>query len=682
MSSIEISQMFVLMLGLYTLSGIGALVSGKGWGASSYICNILTMTASAAGVFLALKHLAAGYEPVLLGDLTSTVPYISWSLTIDKLSAFFILALSLLTFSVTLYSMGYISHYGGKRNVGLFYFLFNLFILSMILVITARNLVFFLVAWEVMSILSYFLVIFESEDPQNRRAGLIYLIMTHLATAFLIIAFMLIYKYTGTLELGIGGQSIPTQVKNYIFILLLVGFGTKAGIIPLHVWLPYAHPAAPSNVSALMSGIMIKTAVYGLIRFVLVFLGEQPVWWGVVILVIGTLCTLLGVAYALLEQNVKRLLAYCSIENIGVILIGVGIAFSAYAQGQKALSGLALMAALFHLLNHTLFKGALFLGAGSIHYATHTKDLEQLGGLMKKMPWTGLYFLLASLSISAIPPFNGFVSEWMTYQSLFLNITAASQGFKLMSLLAVAALAMAGAMAAACFVKVIGIGFLGLPRSQEAREAREVPFSMHAAMGLLTALCLILGLFPSLALNLLDGINGQILGQSILGQVRSDTFLVLYPAAARGNSLAPLALPLLGAVILVLVLAVLKWTGPFAPARRYGTWDCGFSGLNPRMQYTATGFSKPMRIILRVLYRPARELQIEEGATPYHHKSMIYVISTQSMFEKYLYVPLTRLLTRFARKTRFSIQSGSIHIYLLYMFVFIAALLAYSYIYS
>ena len=501
--------------------------------------------------------------------------------------------------------------------------------------------------------------------------------MTHLATALITIAFLLIYHYSGSLLLGANLQNLAPHLKNLLFGCFLIGFGTKAGIIPLHIWLPYAHPAAPSNVSALMSGMMIKTAIYGLIRFVWGTLGAQYEWWGLTVLIIGVVSTVLGVAYALMEHNTKRLLAYHSIENIGIILIGLGVALAASASGAKVLSALALTAGLFHLLNHTIFKGALFLGAGAIHYATGTKDLEELGGLLKSMPYTGLFFLVAALAIAALPPFNGFISEWLTYQALFAKLLAAESGGKLIMLLSLAALALAGALAATCFVKFFGIAFLGLPRSKAAATAREVPLPMLLGMGFLALLCLVLGIWPTLVIQTLDQVVADFTGVSIAANLSGQSILIYRPLTVAGNTVAPFWLLLLGGLVLIAVFLAVKLRARNTIIRKYSTWDCGFNGLNPRQQYSATGFSKPLRIVFRWLYQPSRELQFEEGPSPYYHKALKYVMATESIFEKYLYQPLITRLTEAARQLRLRIQTGSIHRYLIYMFV--ALLLLFSY---
>lgn len=667
-----------LSLILYSLAALLSLALGKWHKPANILSNVTAMAASVSGLFTSLTYLLSSEDKVFLGSFITGIPYIKLEFSLDRLSAFFILALSLLAVCVSLYSIGYVSHYYGKRNVGLFNFLSAIFLLSMTGVFLSHNLVVFIVMWELMSLISFFLVIFEAEQPENRKAGILYLIMTHIGTAFLLVAFALVYKYSGSLNLDMDMHTAPASVKNIIFICFLAGFGTKAGIVPLHVWLPYAHPAAPSNVSALMSGIMIKTAVYGLIRFVLFGLGAEFYWWGSTILAVGAISAIIGVAYAFTEQNIKRLLAYSSIENIGIMLVGLGISFSAYSSGNVVLSSLALIAALIHLFNHALFKGLMFMGAGAIHYSTHTKNMEALGGLIKKMPFTGIFFLAGAVSISALPPFNGFVGEWLTYQSLLMAITSGTIGNRLIAMLTVAVLAMAGALAAASLVKCFGISFLALPRTDAAKGAKEVPAPMLLAMGILSLLCLLSGLLPSYTIKFAGSVGADLFTHSAADSFLGYSFALYYPVTAGGSTISPLYIVLIAILLAIAVFCVVGIIGSDRKMRRYGTWDCGFSSLNPRMQYSATGFSKPLRIVFRALYKPSRELHIEEGPSPYYHKSMKYVVSTEPIFEKYLYRPLTEFFTNFTRITRLKIQTGSIHTYLIYIFITILAMLVYN----
>ena len=646
---------------------------------NKFISYTTAILASVCGLTVSLLKLTNRIDHPVHLELTTHIEFLKISFVLDNLSAFFILLISFLTLVVSIYSFGYVKHYENKRNTALLGALYNLFAASMLLVVTSGQIFLFLVFWEIMSLVSYFLVVFENEKKEVQKAGLIYIVMTHIGTAFIMAAFMLLYKFTGETAIHLIDPSlIPGPSKSLIFILFLIGFGTKAGIIPLHIWLPYAHPAAPSNVSALMSGVMIKTAIYGIIRFVLEILSPELSWWGVVLLAVGAASTVLGVAFALMENNIKRLLAYSSIENIGIILMGVGLCAIGSANRNYTLAALSLAAALFHTFNHSVFKGLLFLGAGSIHFATGTKDMEKLGGLIKKMPYTGIFFLAASLSICAIPPFNGFVSEWLIYQSMFLGIDSGNTISNLIILISAALLALAGALAAYCFVKVFGISFLALPRTPHAADAVEVNRPMLAGMGVLTAACIFLGILPSLFIRLLDPVNVQIFGAGILDNVSGFSSFILYPLNTANLSISPLGLLLIALLLFSILAFIILLVSSKSKTRKYGTWDCGYA-KNPgaEMQYSSTGFSKPARIVFRSIFKPQRDFKVEEGIPPYFVKAAKYNVSTLSVIEKYFYNPLTKKIVNFARKARFTIQTGSIHTYLLYIFITILLMLVY-----
>ncbi|KUO49855.1 MAG: formate hydrogenlyase [Desulfitibacter sp. BRH_c19] len=670
--------MFQVTILLYLCAAVISLVLMKNHKLVNIVSNIICIAAALLGTAASIIQIISGHDVINLAIFDSQIPFISINLVIDHLSAFFVLGLSILVLCVSIYSIGYNSHYYDKRNVGLYNFLYATFILSMFLVITAGNAVFFFIAWETMAVLSYFLVVFESEQEENQRAGTLYIIMTHLGTAFLLIGFMVMFSYTHSFDIFGSSDAIPGFAKNIMFVLFLIGFGTKAGVIPFHIWLPSAHPAASSNVSALMSGIMIKTAIYGLIRFLLFYLHIQHTWWGILILCIGVVSAVLGIAYALMENNIKRLLAFSSIENIGVILIGLGVSFIAFAQNNLFLGGLALTASLFHTFNHTLFKGGLFLGAGAIQYSTHTKDMEQLGGLIKKLPVTAFFMLCFSLAISAVVPFNGFVSEWLTYQSLFANISPGQAGMNIVSILSITALALSGALAAACFVKLFGISFLGLPRSDYAVDVKKIPVTMNIGMGILATFCLAAGIFPIVFLKMVDKVALDLTGISIADQLQGGFFIAYYPLDISGSSISPISILIIVPLIILFAFLLMRLIGGKYVERKSGTWDCGFGKHNSRMQYSATGFTKPLRIIFRILYRPKREFEIEQGRSPYFPTSIKYKVSTEPIFEKYLYNPMLHFINNFSIKTKLSIQTGSIHMYLLYILVTVLALMLYN----
>ncbi|MCX6930661.1 MAG: proton-conducting transporter membrane subunit, partial [Verrucomicrobia bacterium] len=327
-----------------------------------------------------------------------------------------------------------------------------------------------------------------------------------------------------------------------VFLLFLFGFGVKAGMVPFHIWLPVAHPVAPSNVSALMSGVLIKTGIYGITRVSFDFMGTPPNWWGVTVLTIGTISAVLGVLFALMEHDLKRLLAYHSIENIGIILMGLGAALMFLHSGHPVLASLALIAGLYHTINHACFKALLFLGAGAVLHATHTRNMEEMGGLIRRMPKTAFFFLVGAVAISALPPLNGFISEWLTYQSLLQGFDTTTSLIRLMFPLSGAMLALTGALAAACFVKAFGITFLAQPRSDEARHAHEAPFTMLLGQGILTAACVFLGLFPTVFLKLFDPLTQQLTGQQLSQQLTVANGLVLSGVVAQGGTVSTLGL--------------------------------------------------------------------------------------------------------------------------------------------
>ena len=422
------------------------------------------------------------------------LPLGSANMEIDPLSAVFAAAIALVTMLAAVYGSEYLQTHAGRKNLGVSWFFFNLLTASMLLVVVARNGVLFLMSWELMSLASFFLVTLEDEKESVRRAGWIYLVAMHLGTAFLLALFLLLGKNAGSLDFErLSAAAAPSGV---LFLLAVIGFGTKAGFIPMHVWLPEAHPAAPSHVSAVMSGVMIKTGIYGLLRM-LTLLGPPPAWWGWTLVAIGVVSGVLGVLYALSQHDLKRLLAYHSVENIGIIALGLGVGVLGISYGNPAMAALGFTGGLLHVVNHAVFKSLLFLGAGSVLHATGTGELDRLGGLLKRMPVTGATFLIGAAAISGLPPLNGFVSEFLIYLGAVAGLggqAGAAPAWPLMSVLVVGGLALIGGLAAACFTKAFGIVFLGEPRSDEAAHAHEAGAAMRWPMVVLAGLCVLIGL--------------------------------------------------------------------------------------------------------------------------------------------------------------------------------------------
>lgn len=674
-----LNYLYLLTISIFIAASIISLsLSGKN-STANYAYNSISVLGSLSGIAFSLLKLTFLNEYVFSMNLKTNIPNLEIIISVDNVSAFFIFAISILSVAVSIYSLGYNQHYFGKESISKLGFLYNLFVVSMILVVTSGHLFFFLVAWELMSLVSYFLVIYEGDRTESQEAGRLYLIMTHVGTAFITAAFVLIYIYSGgngdirEIDLTL----MPEGAKNLIFALTLLGFGTKAGIIPLHIWLPSAHPAAPSSISALMSGVMIKTAVYGIIRFDIIMLGGSNSRWGTILLVLGGISAAAGIAFALMEIDIKRLLAYSSVENMGIIFMGLGITIISTSRGDMLLAAFSFTAAMLHLFNHSLFKGLLFLGAGAVDYATHTRNMEKLGGLIKLMPYTAVLFLIGAVSISALPPLNGFVSEWLTYQSMFAAMSDSGNLNRVIIVICAASLAMTGALAIYAITKTFGISFLANPRSEHASKANEVPLSMLAGMGLLAVLCILSGMMSGSFISLIDSINSEVFSSTVLRPGRSFMGILIYPVQINNVSLSPL---IIFAAILIIIAAVaifIRVVSKGTKIRSYGTWDCGYIKLTPKMQYTATGFSKPLRIVFRMLFRPRREFEELEGSGPYFVKSARYTVSHQSLIEKYMYEPVIRNVFNLARRIRWMVQTGSIHAYLIYIFTAIIAMLVY-----
>lgn len=629
-------------------------------------------------VSLILAVFALGLDTPAIFYSPSSFPLVEIQFRLDPLSAFFILLISMSGMAVSLYAFEYVRNFEGRYPVGLLGGLFNAFLLSMTLVVTADNGFLFLILWEIMSLVSYFLVVTEHEKPETRHAGFFYFIMTHFGTIFIMICFVMYYQQSGTFDFEAfraSGTGMPQAIRTLIFLTALVGFGTKAGIVPLHLWLPYAHPAAPSHISALMSGVMIKTAIYGLVRVYFDFLGNGfPWWWGFTILVIGAISALLGVMYALMEHDLKSLLAYHSVENIGIILIGIGCSMIFQSYGLKSLAALGLLAGLYHTINHAMFKGLLFLGAGSVLHSTHSRNMEEYGGLIHKMPWTALFFLIGALSISALPPTNGFVSEWMIFQSLFLSFEIPDLLMKIFLPIGGAMLALTGVLAMVCFAKAFGISFLAKARSARSKQAVEVPLLMRIGMGIMALYCVVLGLAPAWVVPLLDRVITPFTQTPVAGSMISKGGWTLEPMGAKYASISTPALTLimLGVIPATLFLAV-ALGGPLRK-RFYRTWGCGLK-LHSGMEYTASGFVQPIRQIFSMIYRPTVKLETEMlEQSRYFAKRKRFDLSFQPVFQLYLYDPVVQFFLKLADRFRI-IHAGNLHVYLAYILLTLIILL-------
>jgi formate hydrogenlyase subunit 3/multisubunit Na+/H+ antiporter MnhD subunit len=558
---------------------------------------------SSVALLAALVHLVAegGEASVLI--LPLGLPWLGAHFRMDALAAFFLVVVNLGGAAAAFYGLGYGRHEPAPQRVLPF---FSAFLAGMNLVVLAADAFTFLLSWEFMSLTSWALVMAHHRDRENVRAGYVYLVMASFGTLSLLLAFGLLAGPAGTYGFdAIRNAEHTPAILALVLGLVLLGAGSKAGLVPLHVWLPLAHPAAPSHVSALMSGVMTKVAVYGFVRIIFDLVG-QPTWWaGMVVLALGGITAALGVLYALMQHDLKRLLAYHTVENIGIIFIGLGLSLAFQANGMGWAAALALTAALFHVLNHSLFKSLLFLGAGAVLTATHERDMEHLGGLIRRMPQTSFVFLVGCVAISALPPLNGFVSEWLTFQAILQSPDLPQWGLRIMVPAVGGLLALSAALAAACFVKAYGITFLGRPRTPAAAQAQEVDRYSRTTMFALAILCLLAGILPSLVIDGLAPVTQALLGDRMPYQTGLE-WLSIIPIAQSRSSYNGLLVFLFIAISAVLAAYVVRLWASRA-VRRAPIWDCGFPDASPMTQYTAGSFAQPIRRVFGTLVFRASE---------------------------------------------------------------------------
>lgn len=646
---------------------------------AGYFAHGMALVGSFLALGIACMVLYSGQGIVF--SLSGVLPGIlDFNFRLDGLAAFFMGLIALIAMISALYGFSYQKHFYGKYDLGNFGFFYNSFIASLMLVTLANQALFFLLVWEGMSLASYFLVIYEYRREENIKAGFLYFLMTHFGTLFITLAFLLAYRATGSFDFDVWRAAAGTITPTFHFLILvcgLFGFGIKAGIIPVHIWLPGAHSAAPTHVSALLSGVMIKTAIFMFVRFFFDFFPGAPLEWGLVFLVLGGISSLLGVLYALSEHDIKRLLAYHSIENIGIILLGLGAGITFFALGLETFALFALAAALYHTMNHAIFKALLFLGAGSVVEATGTRHMELYGGLIRFMPFTAFFFLIGSLAISAFPPFNGFASEWLTFQALFVGIGSTSLMVKTVFIFAISSLAFTGGLAAACFVKAFGTTFLARSRSAESRTIQESGLSMLIAMGVLAVLTLVLGIFSTVVIAALVGVIASIgLVDPLTLQFPFTQFITAREQFANVLPLDRVASMLL--LVFVFLGGAIAWFTRLRTVVVGRTWDCG-TPLTLRGEITATSFSRSLMTIFRGILRPTKQTAVE-----YHDESMRYFIKSQEVktaiadpYRAIIYVPLHRALHFLASKTR-HIHSGNVNVYILYIFVTLIILLIWT----
>ncbi len=602
---------------------------------------------------------------VLLGGATESwrlawnVPYGAFFVEVDALSAFFLIPIFGLSALTAIYGDEYLAAWRGKQSLGASWFFFNLLVASMAMVVIARNGVLFLVAWEVMALTSFFLVTFEDEEQSVRDAGWTYLVASHLGTAFLLVMFVLLGRESGSLDF----DRFAPSAAGTLFLLAVIGFGTKAGFMPLHLWLPEAHPAAPSHVSALMSGVMIKMGIYGLLR-TLTYLGTPPAWWGWLLVSIGLSSGVLGVLFALAQHDLKRLLAYHSVENIGIIALGLGVGLLGLNHGVAALAVLGFAGALLHVINHALFKGLLFLGAGAVIHTTGTRELDHLGGLLKRMPWTAATFLIGAVAISGLPPLNGFVSEFLIYLGSYGGATRGPAATAVPLLGVIAGLALIGGLAAACFTKAFGVVFLGEPRSDHAGHAHEPGWAMRGPMLVLAMGCGLIGLLAPAVI--------KILAPALANVTKLPTDAVRGELAA---AVSPLWFVTGAGIGLVAVIGALAWLRHGLLARRSVqtavTWDCGYARPTARMQYTASSFAQPLTELFAPVLRTRRRLSPPQGVFP---RGASLATDTPDVAREAVYRPIFTGIDSALVRWRW-LQHGNVHLYVLYIALTLLVLL-------
>jgi formate hydrogenlyase subunit 3/multisubunit Na+/H+ antiporter MnhD subunit len=642
-----IAELLIISLAFLLAGIVIPLISvGSDRNLARNLSLICTVAASAGLTIICLVIL-------FLGASVSWMVYqpfagVSLTLVIDRLAAFFILIIAAVSGCVAIYASSYIEHLQGGSRRNLLCACANLFILSMVMVVASGTTIGFFLFWELMAASSFVLVMYEYDDPETKKAGIFYFVMTQLSTLFVMLGIIILYGQTGTFTFT-RILAPPSPLLTAAFLCLFLGFSIKAGIIPFHKWLPYAHPASPSPISALMSGVMLKIAVYGLVRFLLdVF--APDLWWGVLILAAGTVSAVLGIIYALKEHDIKAMLAYSSIENVGIIFVGIGLSVIFTSYNLPALALLSLLGALFHALNHALFKSLLFLTAGSVVYATHTRDIEHMGGLVHRMPYTSALFFVGAVAIAALPPLNGFASEILIFISFFSSVAVADPHFMLFKVLlfiGLALFALTSALSAACFVKAFGSVFLAMPRSEESENAREVPFPMIAGPALLAGACIVIGL------------------------------LAVQVFALAGY---PVPIPdMLLVGVLLLIMAVLTYAVLYATASRTvrvsETWGCGMPSQQPLTEYSGHGFSEPIDIIFSSIYRT----KIQNERSFFDDAGCLFREGTAEIrllkvFEEYLYMPVARVSCRAATAVS-RIHNRCLDTYLLYVFVTVLAVI-------
>jgi hydrogenase-4 component B len=629
--------------------------------------RLLYPAGAVVGLALGAIALSALFGQTSARVLPLGLPDLPFHARLDALSAFFLLLLGGVAAGVSVFACGYLRATQGSPP-GLVCLCYHVFLASMALVLVADDAYFFMVAWETMALSSFFLVTSDHRHAEIRRAGYLYILIAHVGAISILLCFGALQAGTGDYSFeGMRALQLPAGWATVAFLLALAGFGAKAGIVPFHVWLPEAHPAAPSPVSALLSAVMLKTAVYGLLRVTLDLIGFPVWWWGVVALAVGLVSALFGIVFAAVQTDMKRLLAYSSIENIGLIMTGFGLTLLFRGFGMGSLAALALTATLYHCLNHAFFKSLLFLATGSVLHATSERSLGRLGGLIHRMPWVAWCALIGTVAIAGLPPLNGFVSEWLLLQA-FLFTPGLPQGYVNMLVpVAAAAVALTAALSGYVMVKFFGIVFLGQPRDASLAQAHDAGPWERTGLVWLSAACIVLGLAPRAVIAMLEPITRQFTGYVISDEGRS--WLFLAPIEPERASYSPL-LFLAVATLLILVVWLAVRAFYHGRLRRAPFWDCGFPWQNARMQDTAEGFGQPVKVVFQPAFRIEGEAPSPRDSRPRYRES------AEDRFWFWLYLPLARLVDRLTLTVTL-LQRGRISVYLMYSFATLLLLLVF-----
>jgi hydrogenase-4 component B len=706
----ETGNFLVLFL---SLCGTGVILSALFRGRKNPL--ILAWVASLAAIVI----LAASGKVLLSGRLWQTelwtLPFLgTLVLKMDRLSAFFIFVTGLVFLPVSVFGAGYMSKYLGRYNLRTFSVFYHFLFGSTVLVLVSGDILSFLLTWEAMSIFCYLLVNFEHEREETTRSGFLMLAMSEAGTLMAALAFLILPKASGTIDfasLKSASTGLGSVARWWVFLLSFFGFGVKAGLVPSNTWLPRAHPVATGNVSALLSGIILNLGIYGIVRLNADLLPVSQIGPGLIVLIVGTVSALVGILYATTENDMKKMLAHSSIENMGIVTAGLGAGFVFMASDHPVLAGIAFIAAFYHLMNHSLYKSLLFLGAGAIDSSVGSRDMDRLGGLIKQMPWTAFFFLAGTLSIAALPPFNGFVSEWLTLQTMLQSAALSSAGIKIVFALCGAGLALTAALAVTCFVKAFSMSFLGMTRSSGARKAREISRSMLIPMAILTIFCLLLGVLPTYTIPILDQTVSPLVQESVVDELVPPFFTLgkgdakfgeafvseFHDLGAqtgkdflsgrglvvlhRGSEKNPVIFAMSSSYSLVMLLLLLG--GTFVVVRmltkerkvtRQPAWDGGVRRLLPEMAYTATAFSNPVRVVFNAIFRPSTVEDTKETVAKHFRTAIKNGRKEVHIVDRTIFHPVVEFMqstSMFLGK----MHSGSVNVYTAYVIVSLIAVL-------